>query len=517
MAPFVYTPLQPGEIRLLCPDIQPDGDVSWLLKVVRFQDQLGNPTTLDYDALSYTWGDSSQKPSFTITCNDQEFQVHQNLNSALPFLARRDSQLPIWIDAICIDQNNDAEKVRQIRMMKGIFEEATQVWVWLGPGNGQSAEVIAKLPGLFEEGMEIYSLLSQQWFANRPKVMSWLSSDDTWSTFYDLVNNRWYSRLWVFQEAAFAKELRVLLGSHEVEWNVLERVIQSAPNWDFVGADGKRPERLALRTGIIFDTRKIIQRLVALGKPVTGDDAATILQCTQDADCLEPRDRVFAMLGFFAFQVEENASLEDMYSQLTLFMLSILPATSRPWWMLLRSARSANKRQGLPSWCPDFHDVEGQDYWSLKCQDHSASRREGTYDVTYDPQSKRLFLEGQIIDTIRTVLPEFPDTSGMMKTDQIIAFHSWQSSLETIIFADQPSRQGQARIYSDRNEVAEALWNTLKAGVAYAELPYETLTQFKEDRCVILQNLETIDRYLFSFPISLPSTHLSQNVCPRLR
>ncbi|KAI0168017.1 hypothetical protein BJ166DRAFT_246115 [Pestalotiopsis sp. NC0098] len=378
-------------------------------------------------------------------------------------------------------------------MMKSIFEEATRVWVWLGPGNGQSAEVIAKFPELLEAGMEICSTISPQWFANRPRVMSWLSSDDTWSTFYDLVNNSWYSRLWVFQEAAFARELRVLLGSHEVEWNVLERVIQRALFWDFVGADGKRPERPAVRTGTIFNTRKIIRRLVALGKPVTGEDAVAIINCTQGADCLEPRDRVFATLGFFAFQVEENASLEDMYSQLALFMLSILPPASRYWWMLLRSARSANKRQGLPSWCPDFHDVEGQDHWSLNCQDHSASRRAGTFDVTYDPQSKKIFLEGQIIDTIRTVLPEFPDTSGMMRADQSIAFHGWQSSLETIIFADRPSRPGQARIYSDRNEVAEALWKTLKAGLAFAEFPYETLTQFKEDSCVILHNLETID------------------------
>lgn len=180
MAPFVYAPLQPGEIRLLYPDIRPNGDISWQLKVVRFQDHLGNRTMLDYDALSYTWGDCSQKPSFTITCNDQEFQVHQNLNSALPFLARRDSQLPLWIDAICIDQSNDAEKLRQIRMMKSIFEEATRVWVWLGPGNGQSAEVIAKFPELLEAGMEICSTISPQWFANRPRVMSWLSSDDTW-------------------------------------------------------------------------------------------------------------------------------------------------------------------------------------------------------------------------------------------------------------------------------------------------------------------------------------------------
>ncbi|KAK6193065.1 mitochondrial splicing system protein [Pestalotiopsis sp. IQ-011] len=215
--------------------------------------------------------------------------------------------------------------------MKNLFEEATQVWVWLGPGNGQSAEVIAKLPDLLEEDMEVDLTFRQQLFANNPKVMSWLSSDDTWSTFYD-----WYSRLWVFQEAAFAQELRVLLGSREVEWSVLERVIQSSAGWSFIGADGTRAERPTLRTGIIFDSRKIIQRLAALGKPVTGHDAATILRCTQDADCLEPRDRVFAILGFFAFQVEEITPLEDMYSQLALFMLSILPPASNAWWILLR-------------------------------------------------------------------------------------------------------------------------------------------------------------------------------------
>lgn len=53
-APFVYTPLQPGEIRLLYPDFQSSSEPHWVLKVVQLRDQLGTRTSLEYDALSYT-------------------------------------------------------------------------------------------------------------------------------------------------------------------------------------------------------------------------------------------------------------------------------------------------------------------------------------------------------------------------------------------------------------------------------------------------------------------------------
>jgi hypothetical protein len=82
-SPFVYTPLPPGCIRLLIPDTagNPDGK-SWNLWTV-YLDELN----LEYHALSYVWG--SQEETYPIRCNNQSLDVHNNLYSALPHLARR--------------------------------------------------------------------------------------------------------------------------------------------------------------------------------------------------------------------------------------------------------------------------------------------------------------------------------------------------------------------------------------------------------------------------------------------
>lgn len=90
-AKFVYTLLQPGEIRLLYPVVQCEKD-SWSLKAVRLDShELQN--SVEFDALPYMWGDQSH--TFTFVCNGRELSIHQNLKDALPHLARRGSPLPI--------------------------------------------------------------------------------------------------------------------------------------------------------------------------------------------------------------------------------------------------------------------------------------------------------------------------------------------------------------------------------------------------------------------------------------
>ncbi len=44
----------------------------------------------------------------------------------------------IWIDAICINQNDNFEKASQVRLMGRIYEHAMGV-TWLGPGSDNSA------------------------------------------------------------------------------------------------------------------------------------------------------------------------------------------------------------------------------------------------------------------------------------------------------------------------------------------------------------------------------------------
>jgi hypothetical protein len=64
-----------------------------------------------YEALSYEWGDA-QKPRLSIKLDGKDF-VGENLYLALSFLRQDVGHRILWIDAICINQENEIEKNHQ--------------------------------------------------------------------------------------------------------------------------------------------------------------------------------------------------------------------------------------------------------------------------------------------------------------------------------------------------------------------------------------------------------------------
>ena len=84
---------------------------------------------IEYEALSYTWGDS--KTTDMILLEDKPCPVTSNLHSALQHLRLKESPRHVWIDALCINQRNDKEKSAQVQIMGDIYRQASRVLAWL--------------------------------------------------------------------------------------------------------------------------------------------------------------------------------------------------------------------------------------------------------------------------------------------------------------------------------------------------------------------------------------------------
>ena len=120
--------LHDDSIRLLA--LLPAGDgpndsvLSCGLEDCRLSD---NPS---YEALSYTWG----QPIFPEILNTHKgfLRITENLALALRRLRLYDRVRYLWVDAVCINQNDTAEKSRQVAMMGSIYRSARQVICWLG-------------------------------------------------------------------------------------------------------------------------------------------------------------------------------------------------------------------------------------------------------------------------------------------------------------------------------------------------------------------------------------------------
>lgn len=173
MVPFNYSELQlgPNTTRLvrLLPSEKDDTPIRCELITYILPESTGRKHL--YEALSYVWG--SQCETHTITVNGCDLHVTRNLYTALVHL--RDNQLEriLWIDAICINQEDDDEKSEQIPLMRSIYAQADRVVVWLGEAmrDGDDAlKIIQRLAGessLWRQGSFdpcCLRLLRRDWF-----------------------------------------------------------------------------------------------------------------------------------------------------------------------------------------------------------------------------------------------------------------------------------------------------------------------------------------------------------------
>jgi hypothetical protein len=94
-------------------------------------------SVFDFEALSYAWGDK-EIVSRILVPDNAFMPIASNLDAFLRH--RRDTEKPItlWIDALCIDQNNDQEKSSQVGFMSLIYMGAPRLTIWLGPSRDDS-------------------------------------------------------------------------------------------------------------------------------------------------------------------------------------------------------------------------------------------------------------------------------------------------------------------------------------------------------------------------------------------
>jgi hypothetical protein len=178
MSQYLHSPLAPGTntIRLL--RLMPQGIGSaerTKLRCELFEYSLQNldKRTHLYEALSYIWGGDERTCSITI--EEQNLDATANLYTALIRLRGRSLERILWIDAICIDQNNLDERSQQVQLMAMIYSKAHCVLVWLGETADNIEGALEDIQcAAYEKSTEplnkiinekaILNLLQRQWF-----------------------------------------------------------------------------------------------------------------------------------------------------------------------------------------------------------------------------------------------------------------------------------------------------------------------------------------------------------------
>ncbi|KAE9368093.1 HET-domain-containing protein, partial [Stipitochalara longipes BDJ] len=163
-----------------------------------------------YEALSYTWGSSYSLRS--ITLDNTPFHVTKNLEAALRHLRLPYTSRLVWIDAICINQEDNTERGEQVQIMRKIYAQAEQVLVWLGETSNYSE--------LAMEFLEVGNgkCDTKEWFKETIiKTTEGLYKSE-WQAIFRLQERDYWSRTWIVQELACAPKLELMCGPRSVSW-----------------------------------------------------------------------------------------------------------------------------------------------------------------------------------------------------------------------------------------------------------------------------------------------------------
>lgn len=183
MPSYGYTPLGSNSIRLL--SLMPSRDKTAPLQCQLHEYPLqesGEESHL-YEALSYVWG-AFDDPPRCISIQGRFLRITTNLHAALVHLRNRTLQRIIWVDAICINQEDDQEKGLQIQLMAKIYGQANQVIVYLGKAADDSDAALECIRSAAEDEEETKSL-------------SFGKEDE--EPVLKLLERPWFQRIWVSQ------------------------------------------------------------------------------------------------------------------------------------------------------------------------------------------------------------------------------------------------------------------------------------------------------------------------------
>jgi hypothetical protein len=222
----LYKPLPPQCIRVL--NVHPGPPGAQLVCDMVVQNIDGNT----YEALSYVWGDPTPaafvKGIDVDEAREAELGVGASLANALTAFRLTDQTRRIWVDALCINQNDVAERQSQVRMMGALYGKAEHVLCWLGSFNDdqKNAESRARLAIRFlrEFNEKPYEHLRA---AHQHLHFGDDVTEDTdgallnsWLAIKELFDLEYFHRAWIIQEVGLARHARFFWGTHDVwlEW-----------------------------------------------------------------------------------------------------------------------------------------------------------------------------------------------------------------------------------------------------------------------------------------------------------
>ncbi|KAI1131955.1 heterokaryon incompatibility protein-domain-containing protein [Nemania abortiva] len=267
----------------------------------------------EFEALSYVWGRS--RPISTIKIGDDaSLPLPENLMGALFSLRDEHREKTLWVDYLCINQQDTAERSEQIQLMGDIYLLSTSVIVWLGMPTPNS-----------QLGIELLTYLARggriddnaPWNRERDSAVK-IALDD-------ILARPYFERVWVVQETALAKRVVFCVGdSLRFEWSVAAegrrflariKLAELSPLW----------QRSSLRDINFRPLRELLEQQLALQARHHGTievpSLLDVAHSVRHRKTIDPRDQIYGVMGLVTpaqvagFVPDYSTSWEETYQR----------------------------------------------------------------------------------------------------------------------------------------------------------------------------------------------------------
>ena len=415
-------------------------------------------TPVWYTALSYVWGDPALVN--TITCNGKPFAITKNLELALRHLRHSDVSILLWVDQLCINQDDFQEKSQQVVLMETIYKRAWSTLVWLGEEADNSSDALDTLLAT-KDALQYYPNGKSPDVEDFKRLFLPASDSPKWLDLGKLMSRPWFQRIWIIQEVLLSHQIIVMCGAKCISWDDLGLFTICMIDNDFeryLYGPGPRGENENSESGCVRadEIRRIKDYNDSCPRKTTFLDG---LVQGRSAQATNPRDKVFAVMSMTSILMYPNYSnkIIDVYTEAALKL-----ETTHELGSLLCCVDHAQPAPGQPSWVPD---------WATPRQTVSlgySAKHHKVYQASKEPEMQSrtetsengaaLVITGIIVDTITTVgmVLEVPDLKEILVLGSLTS----RFILEAIHLALEFCQP-----YPSFNwTVFEAFWQTLVAG-----------------------------------------------------
>jgi Heterokaryon incompatibility protein (HET) len=364
-------------------------------------------------------------------------RITTNLFAALTNLRKRDDIKWIWIDALCINQNDINEKNHQVSLMRQIYSRAERVLSWLGEEDGD-AQLAFSLIERWAEAILSTSPTLENWPNSEPLRMAVATivrpfEEQEWAAVWSFFRNSYWERIWIIQEVFLARQCLIICGRHKI---MFDKILWVHRAW--FGGDLRLTRLAEILNAASYSEQffgfiNIVRNQISETRNTHNPDLEPstcrvlstfpfLLRTSSNLLATDARDKIYGLIGLMnvdipPIPVDYGKSVADVYKN----VVSLLVQTTRRLDVLTFGGMNIVEnisKFNLPSWVPDF-----QSNFTTKICEYTAfyntlyfhASGKSSAECRFTAGLMRISINGMLCDKVAAVAAPSPNSGERLR------------------------------------------------------------------------------------------------------